>query len=386
MDMREDDGVMKNYSPRERLYALELPNLFDYATKELSQDAFLCWSLQWRNIRGHQMCEFAYLLLQSFIEDSIYKNQVDPLDIEKVEIKTQYKNIDILVLVKLRNERVLPIIIEDKTNTSAHDNQLQRYRDIIISEYKDFPEPICIFYKTGYIFEPYSEIEKDNYIVYDKLKMLKILGIFESFEMPLLFCDYYAHLVHKQGYEDEIISAYNKAIDCGDINMLTETLSIDFAQWELMKKLTANIEVNAEKNIRRGYNPNGSPWTQYDIDDSYLKGNDSVFYRIDKNKDGYYLSLRQYLKYDNAGYMGKIGINDKDTLYKEKMKRLEIYRECFEKSVRELDDSIKIHISNRGAYESEIGAFHLDDIDTLVWLEMNLSAITNRFLQLVKQK
>ena len=376
---------MRTYSPKERLNDLQLPNLFNYATKELSQDAFLCWALEWRNIRGHQMCEFAYLLLESFVKESVYKNQIDPLDIEKVELIKQYKNIDVLVLAKLRNGLILPIIIEDKTDTSEHDNQLDRYREIIIEEYTDFPEPICIYYKTGYIFEPYSEIEKHHYIVYDKLKILNIMKIFADYEMPLLFCDYYAHLVTKQKYENDISFAYDRAVQYGNISILTETLNIDFAQWKLMKKLTSNIEVNAEKNIRRGNNPNGNPWTQYDVDDSYLKGNDEAFYRVDRNKEGYYISLRQYLKYDTAEFMKKVGINDKGVLYEDKMKRLDIYREYFEKSVREINDDIPIYISKRGAYESEIGSFRLDSIDILVWLEKNLSVVTNRFLQLVKQ-
>lgn len=373
---------MRIYTPEERLNDLELPNLFNYATKELSQDAFLCWTLEWRNIRGHQMCEFAYQLLESFVKESVYKNQINPLDIDKVDLIKQYKNIDVLVLAELKSGTILPIIIEDKTDTSEHDNQLDRYRKIIIDEYTDLPEPICIYYKTGYIFEPKSEIEKHHYIVYDKLKILDIMKVFANDKMPLLFCDYYAYLVNKQKYENDIITAYDRAVQSGDINILTKTLNIDFAQWELMNKLTSNIE---KKFIYRGINQSGEPWTQCKIDYSYLKGNDEAFYRIDRNKDGYYLSLRQYLIYDNADYMKKMGISDKDVLYKDKMKRLDIYRKCFEKSVREIDNIIPIYISNRGAYESEIGSFRLDSIDTLVWLKKNLSAVTNRFLQLVKQ-
>lgn len=377
---------MKTYTPAERINHLDLPNLFDYATKELSQDAFLCWALEWKNISGHEMSEFAHLLLESFINKSVYEDKIDPLDIEKVELIRQYKNIDILVLAKLRSGLILPIIIEDKTDTSEHDNQLDRYREIIIEEYTDFPEPICIYYKTGFIFETYTQIENHHYIVYDKLDMLDVMGEFEDYEMPLLFCDYYVYILLSQKYECDIIFEFHRAVQLGDINVLTETLNIDFAQWELMKKLTSNIEVNSEKNIRRGNNPNGSPWTLYDIDDSYLKGNDEAFYRIDRNNAGYYLSLRQYIKYDTAEFMKNAGIDDKDILFQDKMKRLDIYRECFEKSVRELNKDIKIYTSNRGAYESKIGCFRLDSIDTLVWLEKNLAAVTNRFLQLVKQR
>jgi hypothetical protein len=381
-----DDLKMKTYSPRERLSTLELPNLFDFATKELSQDAFLCWALGWINISGHQMCEFALLLFENIIKASAYNNQIDPLDIEKVEIKRQYKCIDVLILAKLKKGNCLPIVIEDKIDTTLHDNQIQRYRQVIEEDYKNYLEPICIFYKTGYIFQPYSEIEKHNCIVFDKHKMLEILQAFENYEMPLLFCDYYSHLINKKSYEEEILSAYDKAVQAGNINIVTETLHIDFAQWELMKRLTAKLEAKTEANLERGHNPNGSPWTIYHIDDTCLKGNDGAFYRIDRNKEGYYLSLRQYLKYDSDDNMKKTGIKDKDLLFKEKMKRLELYRKRFAKVVNELKGDLQVYTSNRGAYESEIGTFHLNSMDTLLWLEKNLAVITNGFFQAVKHR
>ncbi len=377
--------AVKIYSPKERLLALTIPNLFTYATKELSQDAFLCWTLEWINFRGHRMCEFARSLLNNFLAKSVYKDQINPLDIDTVEIKRQYKNIDVLVLVKLKNDKTLPIIIEDKTDTTLHDKQIQRYTNTIKSECTDFPTPVCVFYKTGYIFEPYSEIETQQCIVYDKSMVIEIMKQFEDFEMPLLFCDYYAYLVSKQNKEDAIIAAYDKAFQSGDVTVLLDTLNIDFAQWELMKKLTSKIEKEAEKNIRKGNNPDGAPWTQYDVDDSYLKGNDEAFYRIDKNSDGYYLSLRQYLKYDTEKYMQKIGVDDKTLLHQGKMTRLELYRRCFAQAVKELKPDMQLFVSNRGAYESDIGTFRFDSVENLLWIEQNLGIVTNRFLQLVQE-
>lgn len=376
---------MKIYSPKERLN-LELPNLFNYATKELSQDAFLCWALEWANTDGDKMCDFTNALLQSFINESSYKNKISLSEIENVELKRQYKNIDVLILLHLKNKKVLPIIIEDKVNTSEHSNQLCRYREKIVNE--KFEEPICIYYKTGYIFELNSHIQNCKYIIFDKKKMINIMKKFEDDKMNLLFCDYYEHLINKKSYEDKIISAYDEAIKNDDIEILTNTLNIDFAQWELMSRLMKNVEIDAQKNIRKGNNPNGHPWTIYDIDDSYLKGGDLAFYRIDRNKDGYYLSLRQYLKYDSTEYMKNTGISDKEILYKDKMERLKLYRECFEESVISIKPkpSIIIYKSNKGAYESEIGSFKLNSIETLVWLENNLETITNTFLKLVKNK
>ncbi|WP_139904821.1 hypothetical protein [Clostridium thermarum] len=372
---------MKTYSPGERLKTLDLPNLFDFAGNDLSQDAFLCWALGWINIRGHQMCDFAFLLFENILQGSAYNKQIAPLDIEKVEIKRKYKSLEVLVLAKLKDGRCLPIIFEDKLDTILQDYHIQRYRQALEDGPNKYLEPIWIFYNTGYIFEPYSKIEKHKCIVFDKHKMLKILQAFENCEMPLLFCDYYDHLLKKVTYEEEVLSAYGKAVEASNINILNETLHIDFAQWKLMKRLTTNLDENFVKNLERGHNPNGSPWTIYHIRKYALKGNDQAFYRVDRNKEGYYLSLRQYLKYDSEENMKKTGIKDKDLLFKEKMKRLELYRKRFTKVVGDLKGDLTVYISNRGAYESEIGTFHLNSMSTLLWLEKNLPLITEKFFE-----
>lgn len=58
-----------------------------------------------------------------------------------------------------------------------------------------------------------------------------------------------------------------------------------------------DASAKAEKYMRRGYNPSGTPYTQYDLDDTKVKGHDDIFLRIDKDVNGYYLSVRQYQKY-----------------------------------------------------------------------------------------
>jgi hypothetical protein len=203
--------------------------------------------------------------------------------------------------------------------------------------------------------------------------------------LPLLSNDYYAYLINKQNYEDEIITAYDKAVKSNDLSILIDTLDVDFAQWKLMRRFTSGIEDNTENFIRIGHNKDGSVWTMYDIDDRSLKEYDGAFYRIDKNAGSYYLSLRQYCKYDKPEYMDKVGVNDKDVLYQKKMKRRDLYRKCFEQAVRQIDLTITIKKSDKGAYESEIGCIDLDSIDKIMWLEKNLAIVTNTFLQLVKQ-
>ena len=47
--------------------------------------------------------------------------------LNKVEVKRQYKNIDILILIKHTNDRSFIILIEDKVGTGLHSDQLERY-------------------------------------------------------------------------------------------------------------------------------------------------------------------------------------------------------------------------------------------------------------------
>ena len=106
-------------------------NIFKYATKELSQDAFLCWLLSWYNIDENEdeevnkLKEIAIKFLEIILgkDDNLRNNEY------KIEIKRQYKKIDVLILLKNKdniqdNEYEKAIIIEDKIFSSEHDNQI----------------------------------------------------------------------------------------------------------------------------------------------------------------------------------------------------------------------------------------------------------------------
>ncbi len=122
------------------------PNIFNYATSELSQDAIICYILEWAKIENKDINEDLYNLGIEFI-NSLFDNfnQINkPNTYHKIEIKKQYKNIDILCIVN--NE--YSIIIEDKTNTKNHSDQLKRYFEEIK---KDFNKTkiLPIYFKTG---------------------------------------------------------------------------------------------------------------------------------------------------------------------------------------------------------------------------------------------
>ena len=103
------------------------PNLFQVATSELSQDAFFVWLMQWADPSNMQENPGVCSAGQNFLRFLIGKQyNVVPEEINKVESGRQWNNIDVYANV---NDEFL-VVIEDKTGTSRHSNQLLRYRKL----------------------------------------------------------------------------------------------------------------------------------------------------------------------------------------------------------------------------------------------------------------
>ena len=116
VDELEVDGVWCNSTMK--------PNLFALATKELSQDAFLAWLLQWADPRCHEHDSALHLVATSFVRELISLQGTPPGEINRVEAGRQWENVDVWAEV---NDSHL-IIIEDKVGTGQHSDQLSRYR------------------------------------------------------------------------------------------------------------------------------------------------------------------------------------------------------------------------------------------------------------------
>lgn len=149
------------------------PNIFNYATSELSQDAFICWLLEWSMQENKNKNNDLYKSGKSFLKAILKKVGVSD-DAEIIEIKKQYKSIDVLLIVREKNGAIKTIIVEDKTFTDEHSEQLERYKKKVMGHSgKDNVEKpyICqeedlhvLYIKTGYMNEEeiskYSNINK----------------------------------------------------------------------------------------------------------------------------------------------------------------------------------------------------------------------------------
>lgn len=136
-----------------------MKNLFDFATKELSQDAFLKWLFA--NYNDPQIRDISRSLLAVLGKRGDV--DINSKNIENVKILSQYKKIDIAVEFSADGKDYF-LVIEDKTNSNQHSEQLNRYRETICEEFKNTnTQPLFVFYKTDILSEnDDAGIEKAN--------------------------------------------------------------------------------------------------------------------------------------------------------------------------------------------------------------------------------
>ena len=120
---------------------MERNNIFNFATSELSQDAFICWLCNWVNFDDNSLSEDEKKL-KSLATEFIEKMLGEKLEERKVNIKRQYQKIDVLLEIQNKTEFItkgnninpivdMYVIIEDKVGIGLHSNQIERYRELI---------------------------------------------------------------------------------------------------------------------------------------------------------------------------------------------------------------------------------------------------------------
>lgn len=109
-----------------------MENLFKYATKELSQDAFLRWFLE-----SYSDDNFKYIVLDFIRTFTINQKDERPVlelkkeDVIRIETIAQKNNIDIAIYIHIKGDNMPKVIvIEDKTTSNEHD-QLDNYNTVM---------------------------------------------------------------------------------------------------------------------------------------------------------------------------------------------------------------------------------------------------------------
>jgi hypothetical protein len=154
------------------------PNIFTYATSELSQDAFFCWLLEWskdeyRNDNMHKLSlDFINYILRSTGKSSIES-------VKELKIERQDQKIDFYAIF---NNSVI-IMFEDKTETKQHDNQLKKYKNIMESKFKG-KQISYVYIKSDIIWKDERDaVEDAGYYQIDIFEMINILKPYQDNEI-----------------------------------------------------------------------------------------------------------------------------------------------------------------------------------------------------------
>ena len=175
----------------------DIPNIFSYATSELSQDAMIAWLLQWASPEYGEADPDLHRTGKEFVR--LLAGKSDDFHIESVDVGRQWENIDIWA--EINDNTVL--IIEDKTGTTIHDDQLERYKISVKREYSGKRTDLCYAYvKTSE--EPRSvlmSIEQSGFKTISRAEILRCLNGYRGNDT--LMVSYRKHL---QGIEDSVMS------------------------------------------------------------------------------------------------------------------------------------------------------------------------------------
>ncbi len=181
-----------------------VPNLFDYATSELSQDAFLLWLLNWANPFDQQKIVLNYeqKCLHEAAQGFVRMLLDMPTDwpINSVKCYKQKYNIDVLAVVNGK----YALIIEDKTDTKEHGKQIATYTEALENDenFKELKQR-CVYYKSGnesrHSIEKLSKFYSDPELEISLKTVLRkdVIDLFTPYVNTIkdsIFVDYFNHL------------------------------------------------------------------------------------------------------------------------------------------------------------------------------------------------
>ena len=154
--------------------------LFKFATKELSQDAFICWCINWFNykesVKGNKDKEKLVKMSEEILNKILENTDINSSHIKEVKIIRQFENIDITLVITTKSSKQYIVIIEDKVGANLNEHQQQDlYVGKLTKALKDNKEKqdllgvtefnekniIPVFWKTSVWSEEKEELQKE---------------------------------------------------------------------------------------------------------------------------------------------------------------------------------------------------------------------------------
>ena len=350
-------------------------NLFAFATSELSQDAFFCWALDCLN-RDEDSPLYGFG--RSFCALLLGRKNDDLPKIKGVVIRRQFKHVDVLALVVYSNRTTIDaLVIEDKVNTSEHDDQIQKYlteldnvlgslskedgrnkdieedlKKIVRNEYTlkacQF-NPFVAYVKTGFFSDAdWGTVKRERKLSEKVIPALAVsakdlVKVVDTYVHDSELVSMYSAYLHEEFLDKA--NLYERALTEGtDLETLLKTtevvpyyflrilfdgetaLGISHRMWEPRTGGDGSRVINSSHNIGGGRWSHIKFWRR-----PFERGDEThpyLFWRIDIDGNGLYLALRYY----NESGRDK-GLNREETF----LRLQEIIRETYDVLKRDIE-------------------------------------------------
>lgn len=314
---------------------MERNNIFNFATSELSQDAFICWLCNWVNFDDNDLSEDEKKLKELAI-DFIEKMLGEKLGDRKVNIKRQYQKIDVLLEIQNKTEFIekipvvdMYVIIEDKVGTGLHSNQQKTYRDIISEKNEKYNRSRA---KIKVVY--YKICDEDNMerlkeegidIIFERKDMLALLEKYKNSFNNILVEDYYNYL---NNIEKDVNSYIDKKLEDWNSNCY-----IGFFKELKNEKNLLEHAIGRQKDCSWGYVNNSSggfmgmwwfPLSEEKINKLTETSDEDIYLQIEQYNQKNIIAIKYSVpkKNKNNKELSKEDFEKKVTIASEKRKEL----------------------------------------------------------------
>ncbi len=187
---------------------IETLNIFRWATKELSQDAFICWMLSWADPKAKAIDPGMHQGGLTFLNALLSLHGEPPVVGMSVTVATQIRHTDVIALIG--EDRV--VLIEDKTDGKDPAEKLRRG---VLAIQDAYPKKrvMPVYFKTGDQGN-YAAVHEANYKIYmrrDLLRDLRAMAV--QCKHNAIFTDFLAHMERReylaQSYERSEVSDWS---------------------------------------------------------------------------------------------------------------------------------------------------------------------------------
>jgi len=138
---------------------------------------------------------------------SVSSIEIDIANLADTQVRREWKNIDILLFSETSQ---IVCVIENKVDSQEHSNQLYRYREIVLNQFKDFKHIFVYLTPTGLL--PNSDEDQQHWLPYSYDKVVALLDDVSNRYRPTIGSDvrtliqHYSSLIKRHLMEDSEIA------------------------------------------------------------------------------------------------------------------------------------------------------------------------------------